>query len=134
MREQQQSKLEKHGEGKYHEKAKERLAEILRGEGWNVLVDAILDVTRIWISIADEKRYYHEFDVLGWKKHSNGLISEFIVEIDGSSHEKKKQKNRDKTAEEYAAFFLPDVKFKRIDISLLLNPNIADRNILELLK
>ena len=113
---------------------------MLISEGWQVVPDADFSV---FCYLDDDnlthafKKYYHEFDIYAKKEHSKGSYgtqSELIVEIDGSSHEKPKQKNRDKTAEEYAAFFLPDAKFKRIDISLLLNPNIADKNILELLK
>ena len=131
MRAQRQSDLEKHGEGRDHERAKNRLVEILEKESWEVHPDMGLSVSCMFEII---KEYYHEFDVYARKKHDNGLTSELLTEIDGRSHERPKQKNRDRTAEEYAAFFLPDCVFRRIDISILLNPNVADANILDLLK
>ena len=140
MREQRQSETFRHGEGKTHKKAKDRLRFMLIAEGWEVIPDADFSV---FCYLDDKnlthafKQYYHEFDIYAKKEHSKGRYgtrSELIVEIDGSSHEKKKQQNRDRTAEEYAAFFLPDCVFRRIDISILLNPNIADKNILDLLK
>jgi hypothetical protein len=133
-RSQRQSDLEKHGEGRTHFKAVGRLLDILKAAEWNAFPNIPIHVNWNLATLTTQGEYYHEFDIYGYKQHSNGLISQLIVEIDGSSHEKPKQKNRDKTAEEYAAFFLPDAKFKRIDISLLLNPNVADKNILELLR
>ena len=135
MRSQRESETFRHGEGKTHEKAKRRLVDILKNDGWTTWCDI-----PFWVettSLVQRNSYYHEFDIYAKKEYSKGRYgtqSELIVEIDGSSHDRPKQKNRDKTAEEYAAFFLPDAKFKRIDISLLLNPNVADANILDLLK
>ena len=145
MREQQQSKTFKYGEGDAHRKGRERLMDILRNDGWQVFADAKLNVAWSFDSQNGESLkyrqplldYYHEYDTYARKEHSKGRYgtqSELIVEIDGVSHERRIQQNRDKNAERYANFLLPDCKFKRIDISLLLNPNIADKNILELLK
>jgi len=142
MREQQESKTFKYGEGDAHRKGRERLMDILRNDGWQVFADAKLNVAWSFDSQNGESLkyrqplldYYHEYDTYARKKHKNGLTSELITEIDGVSHERRIQQNRDKDAERYANFLLPDVRFRRIDIGILLNPNVADANILDLLK
>ena len=137
MRSQRESETFRHGEGTVHERAKFRLRDILSDDRWDVVPDYPLKVQvqqGPWRHMKDIRRYQHEFDIYAEKAHDNGLQSELIVEIDGSSHQKRIQQNKDRKAEDYAAFFFPDAKFKRIDIGILLNPNVADANILDLLK
>jgi hypothetical protein len=130
MREQQKSKTFKHGAEGPHRKAQDRLALILVNEGWTVYPDSPLavrwDLTShngiVLHGCPYNLPYYHEFDIYATMKHRDlGLTSELIVEIDGSFHDSKVQQGKDKIAEEYAKFFLPDAWFKRIGIELLID-------------
>ena len=121
---QRKSELVKHGETESHEKAKTRLVNILMDNGWEVMPDTSLHITsvlrsdehsRLW-----DNDYYHEFDIYCRKRHDNGLVSELILEIDGSSHDSKVQQGKDKTAYDYASFFLPDARFHRVPIEFLI--------------
>ena len=130
MREQQKSKLERKGEGASHEVAKTRLVKVLMNCGWEVFPDHKFSVF-CYMDSTDGctekyKDYYHEWDIYCRKDHDNGLMSEKIFEIDGSSHEKKKQQNRDDTAEKYAEFFLPNCNLYRIDIADLIGKHSLD--------
>jgi hypothetical protein len=132
----------KHGEGTPHGKAKDRLICILGFNGWFVYPDAIFQCAfylrnKEGSTLKSNTKkhamgYYHEFDIYANKLHSNGLTSELIVEIDGKSHDSEVQQGKDKTAEEYAAFFLPDARLVRMDIGILLNHAISDNAILEM--
>lgn len=81
----------------------------------------------------DEEGVYfrHEFDIKASKRHSNGLISTIIVEIDGKKHNSDEQQRRDRKAEAYATFFMEDVRIVRIPIDLLLNNSIPDDTIVK---
>lgn len=128
----------RYGEGNPHERAKFRLVSILQTYHWEKIeTDKPWDVrtTWGWKKEDDPKiKYYHEYDVYAEFKHSNGLISRYIFEIDGSSHEKKHQKNHDRTAEDYANFFELCTRFVRMDIGLLLNYSMTDEGILDTYK
>lgn len=123
---QRKSDLIKHGEGAAHEKARLRLGNILINNGWEIYPNSVLKVNAeveseppaCWLF--HDTNYYHEFDIYCRKEHDNGLVSELIIEIDGSSHNSKIQQGKDKTAEQYARFFLPDARFVRIPIEALL--------------
>lgn len=140
-REQQQSKLPKRGPTKSHEKAKDRMVVAMMDTGWEVLPDAVLACTwglksqnnTLLRPSPDEytRGYYHEYDIYAFKWHDNGLQSEIIIEIDGKVHNSNQQRSRDIRAANYAAFFLPDARFIRMPIELLLNKNISDKAILE---
>ena len=129
MREQQKSKLEKHGEGPSHEKAKTRLVNILIDNGYEVFPDTKLDCSFNIESqngyTVDTNAYHHEFDIYAKKEHDNGLVSELIIEIDGSSHNSKVQQGKDLTARKYAEFFIPDAEFIRIDIGTALDNDLT---------
>jgi hypothetical protein len=136
--EQQKSKLEKHGEGSFHEKAKDRLVKILRADHWNVQPDCGFAVHT---SLDDQNKtdfteteWYHPFDIYAKKTHQNNLWSSMIIEIDGKRHDKEAVKQRDKEIERYAAFFFRNTWFIRIKISMLLNQSIPDSTILHLIK
>ena len=137
-RTQRQSEGFRHGEGTIHTKARERLEFMLRHAGWEVHPNCGITVSsaliNMWGHALKRTSYDKEFDTYSTKKHDNGLTSELIIEIDGKSHNSKVQQGKDKTAEEYAAFFLPDARFVRIDIAILLNHNISDKSILEMYK
>jgi len=138
VREQQKSKLPRKGETESHIKARERMEKMLEKAKWYVKSDCPLAVFFYFTDklgnrirgepVKGEPEYYHEYDIYARKKHNNGLTSEMIIEIDGSSHDKPTQKGRDSIAENYAAFFLPDARFIRIPISLLLNQNMNMSN------
>ena len=144
MREQQKSKLIRKGEGTAHIKAKTRLVNILIDNGWEVFPDAIFSNRCMLMSQNDIPLlnrhtcfYYHEFDIYAIKDHGNGLASQLIIEIDGSSHNSKVQQGKDRTAEAYAHFFLPDAIFRRIPIDELIgrrrstNKEIIEDHIIE---
>lgn len=150
---QRKSELVKHGPGDAHEKAKDRLVNILMDNGWECFPDAIFDVQfslrsqeAYRLQKPESSRYYHEFDIYARKDVPIGgggkyrLQSELIIEIDGTNEKgshseeiekiidlpnrkKKKQDNRDHTVEEYAAFFLRDARFIRIPIEHVLGRN-----------
>lgn len=139
MREQQKSKLPKKGEGTIHFKAKERLGFILEKRDWICLPEAYfyasfkLEYPEYPPStIYKSSEYRHHFDIYAYKHHDNGLTSEMLLEIDGSSHNSQVQQGKDRTAQEYAAFFLPDARFVRLDIAMLLNYSISDQSICDL--
>ena len=129
MREKYKSQLEKHGPGEAHTRAQDRLVKILMDAGWEVFPDSRFHCDYHFYSQNNEPlkewvdAYYHEFDIFARKEHSNGLKTEKIFEIDGSSHEKKKQQNRDDTAQRYAEFFLPDCPVYRVPIDELIGKN-----------
>lgn len=146
-REKEKSKLSKYGEGKTHTKASLRLGQILIDDGWEIFPNAFLSMRWYLKSETgqnlkpqqnnheeDTIDFYHPFDMYAIKEHTNGLTSELIVEIDGSRHEKKGVKNRDKTVKEYANFLLPNALFARLDIAILINQNISDTSVLHMIK
>lgn len=134
MREKYKSQLEKHGPGESHTKAQDRLVKVLMDCGFEVFPDTIFTCSfclesnnGYTIMKTNMERtnvgYYHEFDIYCRKEHEFNLKTEKIFEIDGSSHEKKKQQNRDDTAEKYAEFFLPDCPVYRVPIEELIGPH-----------
>ena len=133
LRVQRKSEAMKYGEGTDHERAKTRLVNILMDNGFEVFPDAHLNVA--WSLESENEQslrermpltdYYHEFDIYCRKRHDNGLVSELIIEIDGSSHNSKVQQGKDKTAQKYAEFFLPDAEFIRIDIGTALDNDLT---------
>jgi hypothetical protein len=131
-REQQKSKLEKHGEGKAHAAANDRLVNILLDAGWEVHPNcgftAQSALITMWGTAIKRTGYDHEWDVYAIKKHDNGLTTELIIEIDGSSHNSKVQMGKDIIAENYAKFFLPNAYFKRIPIEALIDKKVALTN------
>ena len=131
LREQQKSKLEKHGEGTSHKKAKMRVLTMLEQAGWTVTPDALLMVSSNFNDAETWTGYKHEFDIYATKKHDNGLTSQLIIEIDGKAHDSKVQKGKDIIAENYAKFFLPDARFGRIPIGLLRSKTISDEAVLK---
>jgi len=136
MTEQQKSKTVKYGEGKYHAKARQRIEKALTDKGWTIQPETILWLKGALRPIYEDRefveiKYRHPWDIYARKKHDNGLSSDLIIEIDGLIHESDEQKKRDKQAEEFAAFFLSDTRFVRMPISLALNLNISDGELLK---
>jgi len=136
LREQRKSELEKKGEGPVHTKARERMEKILLDRGWTVVpgmfmavVFRLTDMPEKPYTVFKETKYKHSWDIYARKHHDYNLMSELIIEIDGGSHDGRPQQGRDKTAEEYAEFFLGDTRLVRVKIDMLLNLNNSDQYI-----
>ena len=142
--EQQKSKTIRHGPGKYHDKAQERMVNMLDSAGWDVYPDAKFGCSWYFDSqhgnplggspnhlVTDARGYRHEYDIYAEKKHKNGLTSKLCLEIDGKKHNSAEQQRRDREAERYARFFIYDVRIIRMPIDLLLNLAISDDTIMK---
>src|SRR5215212_4160234 len=135
-----QSNLEKNPVPSDHEEAIEKVANILRKNGWTVQKDNTMRAVTHWtvkddISIFKKynQSYIHSYDISAIKQHQNGLVDYLIVEVDGSIHSKIYQHNRDERAEYNAKFSIPDVYFIRLNKDDV-NQAFTEDDILNLIK
>jgi hypothetical protein len=100
----------KHGEGDAHSRGKHRVVQVLedyfkyntgkKGIFKQTTIDEeYLFQTEITVGLMNYYPWPHAYDIMVKMLYTNGLKEIMAIEIDGSTHEKPKQKNNDEIAE-----------------------------------
>lgn len=123
----------KKGEPKDHFLAKWKLLKIFRNLKWKISLTECR-LTLNWQLTDEDKKFIYkkssydkQFDLFCVKLHDKtGLISELIIEIDGTIHDKDKQKKKDNKAKDIISFLIPDIFFIRLDKNYVLENDDTD--------